>query len=92
MATNLDGTALGSHDVNYISGSNSTNRFFADINNLDAMAIGRSMNNAFPESEFSGLVDDVRIYNRALSLEDIAALAAEAPAATDDTATPPKRR
>ncbi|MGB0909957.1 MAG: DUF4347 domain-containing protein, partial [Nitrospirales bacterium] len=59
----------------YDNGSSSSADFFDDINDIDAMDIGRSMRLGAAEGEFSGLTDDVRIYNRALSSGDIAELA-----------------
>ena len=81
----IDGQRIA--DLNYSVGSSSSANFFNDVSNLDAMAIGRNINNSTGEWFFNGLIDDVRVYNTALSVADIAALAAEAPVATNDSAT-----
>ncbi len=73
--------------VSYSSGSSSTTAFFDDITNIDAMDIGRSVRGGVAETEYDGLTDDVRVYNRALSAADIAELATEAPVANNDSAT-----
>ena len=74
-------------DVTYSTGSASTNRFFDDVSGLNDMRIGRNQNDSGSRWHFGGLLDDVRVYNAALSVADIAAVAAEAPVATNDTAT-----
>ena len=80
----IDG-ALAS--VTYDTGNSSTTSFFDDISGLDSLNIGRTENSGGGLLHFSGLLDDTRVYNQALSVADIAALAAEAPVATNDAAT-----
>ncbi|GJL61425.1 MAG: hypothetical protein NPIRA04_00790 [Nitrospirales bacterium] len=77
-------------DVTYGTGSASTDRFFDDVSGLNDMRIGRNQSNDGSRWHFGGLIDDVRVYNAALSVADIAAVAAEAPVATNDTATTSK--
>ncbi len=74
-------------DLNYNAGSSSSANFFNDVSNLDAMAIGRNIDTSIGVWFFDGLVDEVRVYSRSLSVADIAELAAEAPVATNDAAT-----
>jgi len=59
---------------NYTTGNASNNTFFNDITVIDAMAIGRSERNFNIEAEFDGLIDDFRLYSRALTAGDIAEL------------------
>ncbi|GJL51696.1 MAG: hypothetical protein NPIRA01_29230 [Nitrospirales bacterium] len=77
-------------DLTYEQGSSSTQNFFNDVSGLDAMGIGRNENSGGGRWNFNGLIDDVRVYNTALSVTDMAALAAEAPVAYNDTATTTK--
>ena len=83
----IDGQKVSEADLTYDTGSASTSKFFNDVTSLDAMAIGRNQNSSGGRWYFDGLIDDTRVYNQALSLADIAALAAEAPVATNDVAT-----
>ena len=76
--------------VTYDTGSSSTTSFFDDISGLDSMNIGRNETSGGGSLYFNGLMDDVRVYNQDLSLADIAAVAAEAPVAYNDTATTTK--
>ncbi len=79
----IDGLATS---VTYLTGNATTNRFFDDVSNLDSMSIGRAEDNGGGKWYFSGLLDDVRVYDRALSPTDMSELAAEAPVATNDAA------
>ncbi len=83
----LDGEEISDADLVYDVGSAVTSEFFNDVTGLDVMAIGRNENSVGGRWHFDGLLDDVRVYNRALSVADIAALAAEAPVAFDDYVT-----
>ena len=73
--------------VLYADGSPTTTSFFDDITDADAFDIGRSVRDGLVEGEFSGLLDDVRIYDLALSADELAALVATPPVAVDDTAS-----
>ncbi|MBL8382472.1 MAG: DUF2341 domain-containing protein, partial [Burkholderiales bacterium] len=78
----IDG-ALAS--VTYNIGSASTNRFFDDVTGVDVMHIGRDQNNAGGRYYFNGLIDDVRVYDRALALADIGQLATPASVSTSSS-------
>ncbi len=83
----IDGQLIAPGDLIYDTGSASTSAFFNDVSGLDAMAVGRNENSSGGRWYTSGLIDDVRVHNRALSTAVIAQLAQEAPVANDDTAT-----
>ena len=68
--------------VTYSTGSAATQRFYADVSSLDFMAIGIDKDNAGFQAPLPGLVDDVRIYDRALAAAEIAQLATTAPTIT----------
>ena len=86
----IDGQKVSEADLIYDTGSASTSKFFSDVTGLDAMAIGRNENNSGGRWHFNGLLDDVRVYNQALTVADLAAVAAEAPVAYNDTSTTTK--
>ncbi len=70
----LDGQELTTGDgrVNYSSGGETTQRFFADIPSADSLRVGAiefAPDTYF--SEFNGMVDDLRVYDRALSSADV---------------------
>ncbi len=83
----IDGQLIAPGDLIYDTGSSSTSAFFNDVSGLDAMAIGRIENSSGGRWYSSGLIDDVRVHNRALSTAVIDQLAQEGPVANDDTAT-----
>ena len=60
--------------VNYLTGNSSSTAFFDDVTNLDSMSIGRYLNDSGSQFHFDGLIDDVRVYDRALSTDDVAKL------------------
>lgn len=55
-------------------GDGSTQGFFNDINDIDSMDIGHTVRNNTAETNYNGSIDDVRVYNRALTTSDIVAL------------------
>jgi len=57
-----------------LEGTDSNSSFFSNISNADAVDIGRTMRSSGASYEFDGLLDDVRVYNRALTTTDINAL------------------
>ncbi len=65
--------------VSYSAGSAATTNFFNNVSDIDAVDIGRSVRAGAPEGEFNGLADEVRVYDRALSVADINELVAQAP-------------
>jgi hypothetical protein len=67
----IDGTEAS---VSYTTGNATTAAFFDDINDVDSLSIGRSVRAGTTEIEFDGLIDDARIYGRALSAGDITEL------------------
>ena len=56
--------------------------WFADVANRDNIVIGMLERNAGPENYFTGYIDEVRIYNRVLSAEQILIMAQGNPANT----------
>ena len=74
----LDGIEYTGTDLSYYSGNRNSTTFFADVHDggdLDSMQIGVSRHGFGFANEFDGSIDDVRVYSRALTAEDIAALA-----------------
>jgi uncharacterized delta-60 repeat protein len=65
--------------VTYTAGNATSNTFFSVVSGIDTMSIGHDQNSSGGRFHFNGLIDDVRIYNRALTLSDIALLANDAP-------------
>ena len=61
--------------LTYNTGSANSNEFFDDVTNLDFVAWGRDKydGSSFRE-EFDGLIDDGRVYDRALTASDISEL------------------
>jgi parallel beta-helix repeat protein len=55
----------------YTVGSASTNAFFDYVTQQDTLRIGHIYRHSEAVSPWDGLIDDVRIYNRALSAEEI---------------------
>ncbi len=83
----IDGLAA---PVVYNQGNASTSRFFDDVPNLDSMSIGRNENDEGGRWFFSGFIDDVRVYSRALTASDIDELyATSQPLVVDTTSDAP---
>jgi len=57
----------------FVNGINTNSGTVGQTGNITTCRIG-SMNAAFPEQYYSGLIDDVRVYNRALSAKEIRTL------------------
>ncbi|OED37191.1 hypothetical protein AB833_24395 [Chromatiales bacterium (ex Bugula neritina AB1)] len=72
----IDGLPAAS---SYTIGDASINAFFSEISDIDAMTIGQSERNSITEYEFQGLIDDFRLYSRALNAADINELYVVAP-------------
>ncbi|MDH5499416.1 MAG: DUF4347 domain-containing protein, partial [Nitrospira sp.] len=70
----IDGVAVA---TNHIVGTASSSFFFDDVANADVMLVGQEQPSGGPQKHFDGLIDDFRIYDRALAADDIAALAGE---------------
>ena len=70
----------------YIDGilADSTVSSLGSIDNSQSLIMGQSAGGV---SDFDGLLDEVRLYGKALSTEDIAILASENPTAINDSAT-----
>ena len=60
--------------VNYSSGSATSNQFFDDVTQQDAMYWGVSEYGSSFTEHFDGLIDDGRVYDRALTTSDITEL------------------
>ncbi|MGB7989486.1 MAG: DUF4347 domain-containing protein, partial [Candidatus Methylophosphatis roskildensis] len=65
--------------VTYTTGNASTQKFLSDVTGVNFMSIGIDKDTSGLNSGLLGLLDDVRVYDRALSAADIAALATTAP-------------
>lgn len=63
----------------YSSGSASSTAFFDDVTGIDTVQIGRDVNYYGGRYYYNGLMDDVRLYNRALSTAEIGLLGAATP-------------
>ncbi|HHJ40449.1 MAG: hypothetical protein AXA67_08385 [Methylothermaceae bacteria B42] len=70
----VDGNKLTNSDLIYSNGDATTNNFLNTVLNSDTVAIGAITRNSILEWELGGLVDDVRVYNRALTAGEIAQL------------------
>ena len=68
--------------VTYSTGSASMRSFFSDVTGIDFMSIGIDKDNTGLSGSMNGLLDDVRIYDRALTAGDISQLASNAPVNT----------
>ncbi|MGN6369692.1 MAG: PKD domain-containing protein, partial [Phycisphaerae bacterium] len=72
----VDGVAAAS---TYFTGNSSTQAFFSAVSALSYMEIGSYKYSTGLSELFAGAIDDVRVYNRALTSTDIAQLATIAP-------------
>jgi uncharacterized delta-60 repeat protein len=73
--------------VTYVAGNAASTTFFANVTGVDVMQIGRNSNSGGGRLYYTGLLDDARVYNRALTAADIALLANDAPT-LDSTKSP----
>ncbi|MDH5775196.1 MAG: DUF4347 domain-containing protein, partial [Nitrospirota bacterium] len=64
----IDGSAVA---VTYVNGNASSTNFLADVTSADTLAIGKEQPSTGPQKYFDGLIDDVRVYDRALTSADI---------------------
>ncbi|MCU7857934.1 MAG: DUF4347 domain-containing protein, partial [Candidatus Thiodiazotropha sp. (ex Lucinoma borealis)] len=74
----IDGVQLTGADLTYLNGSASSTAFIDDVHDgadLDSMYIGVTEDSNGFDGQFGGLLDDMRVYDRALSASDIAELA-----------------
>ena len=71
--------------VTYGTGSAATSCFFANVTGIDTMLIGQGQNSGGAVANFNGLIDDLRMYDQALSATDVAQLATTAPVAANDS-------
>ncbi|MEW8470659.1 MAG: Ig-like domain-containing protein, partial [Candidatus Thiodiazotropha sp.] len=72
----VDGVQLTGAAITYLNGSSSTSAFFSSVDFIDDMQIGSIDDfGAGIVNPFNGLIDEVRIYSRALTSTDIAELA-----------------
>ncbi len=70
----VDGVEVTGANLTHHIGNASTTAFFDDVNDtndLDAMQIGLTEDSFGRWNEFGGLIDDVRVFSRALSAADI---------------------
>ena len=68
----IDGALVS---VSYSQGSSASSSFFDEIIDIDSISIGQSVRASTVEGSFNGSLDDVRLYDRALSVSDITELA-----------------
>jgi len=84
----LDGSQITSGNLAYSTGSASTVCWFDTITNLDSVLIGGlRANSGTYYTQFNGKIDDVRIYNRALTSGEINDLFTGAPPAVCNDGT-----
>ncbi|MFT7629918.1 MAG: VCBS repeat-containing protein [Mariniblastus sp.] len=60
--------------LTYYDGNSSSQEFFSDVSNLDFMAVGSARYSSSLDEQLDGLIDDVRVYDRALTSSDISEL------------------
>ena len=77
----VNGVQITGGDLVYYTGSAGTTSFFDDITQMDFMAWG--LDNLSSSYEFEGLIDDGRVYDKALTPDQLAALINESEAPTD---------
>ncbi|MBP7111441.1 MAG: DUF4347 domain-containing protein, partial [Nitrosomonas sp.] len=70
----VDGVLATAGQLTYDVGNATTQRFFSSVTSLDSMAIGRNQGSGGGTWYTTGLIDDVRVYNRVLTEGDIAQL------------------
>ena len=71
-------------NLTYYDGSASTSAFLSDVTQATSLQIGIADGKNGLEWDFNGGLDDVRVYDRALSAADIATLADKPPTALDN--------
>ncbi|MCU7869878.1 MAG: tandem-95 repeat protein [Candidatus Thiodiazotropha sp. (ex Lucinoma borealis)] len=77
----IDGEEVAGADLTYFAGSSSSTAFMDDVHDgtdLNAMYVGITERSSGFYGQFGGLLDDMRVYDRALSASDIAELATNA--------------
>ena len=70
----VDGIEIPETNLNYLVGDATNTEFFSSLTAPDSVNIGVREITGNTDLDFSGLVDDVRIYNRALTSTDVAEL------------------
>ncbi|MCP5303552.1 MAG: tandem-95 repeat protein [Pseudomonadales bacterium] len=70
----VDGIALTGSAVSYTNGNASSTQFFSNLLNVSGLQIG-AYDNGLIGGEFTGLIDDVRVYDHALTTGEITTLA-----------------
>ncbi len=68
----IDGVKLASSQLSYTNGDASSTEFFSQVKNIDAVEIGVTGENGGLVWDFKGLLDDIRVYDRALDSGEIA--------------------
>ena len=82
----IDGLQLTGGALTYNTGSSATTTFIDDLNTVTNTTIG-AFQDVGISGEFQGLLDEVRVYDRALSSSDVAELTNLAPTDLEATAT-----
>ncbi len=67
----IDGVQVTSGNLTYLDGNASTTAFFDDVSFIDDMQIGALDDTGGIQFPYDGLIDDVRVYDRALTAADI---------------------
>ena len=70
----VDGVLATAGQLTYDAGNATTQSFFSSVTSLDSMAIGRNQDSGGGTWYTTGLIDDVRVYNRVLTEGDVAQL------------------
>ena len=84
----IDGAKVAAANINYGPGDSASSTYFLDdVDDVDVVHIGVTGESGGYAYDFNGLIDDVRVYNRALSAADIAELHANSPTPQLDYST-----
>ena len=75
----IDGAQIAATNINYGAGNSASSTFFlSDVGNVDSIFIGVTGESGGYAYDFNGLIDDVRVYDRALTPTDVTELYAMA--------------
>ncbi len=81
----VDGQVATSAQLTYDVGTSSTQKFLSNVSGLDSMAIGRNQDSSGGKWYTAGALEDVRLYSRALSATEVAALSSDLNLTDSDT-------
>ncbi|MBK9308526.1 MAG: hypothetical protein IPM58_15925 [Nitrospira sp.] len=81
----VDGVLATAGQLSYDTGNASTQGFFNSVSGLDSMAIGRNQDSSGGKWYATGSLDDVRLYDRVLTTNEVANLANDLTLVDTDT-------